>query len=619
MRLSELRGPADLKRLKHRDLDALAADIRAFLVEKVARTGGHLGPNLGVVELSIALHRVFDSPQDAILFDTGHQSYIHKLLTGRQAGFDQLRQVDGLSGYPSRSESEHDIIENSHASTALSWADGIATAWELTGELKRRHVVAVIGDGAMTGGLAWEAINNIAGKPDRPLVVVVNDNGRSYSPTIGGLASHLAALRASHQYEEVLGWGKRTVLRIPRFGRLVYRALHALKRGMGDLLLPQGMFQNLGLKYIGPVNGHDIAAVEHVLKLARDFDGPVLVHVITSKGKGYEPAELDEADKFHGIGAIDPLNGHPLKGPVRSWTDAFSDSLLEVGTERQDVVAITAAMLGPTGLEPFQKLFPSRTFDVGIAEQHALTSAAGMAFAGLHPVVAVYATFINRAYDQLLMDCAMHKAPVTVVLDRAGVTGDDGASHNGMWDLALLGSIPGLLMHAPRDGATLRSALRACVDYQTGPSVVRFPKGAVPLDVSTVEDFEGCALLKAGDTSRVIVGVGAFAQLALDTAELCGDGASVVSLTQVLPIPEDFISLVAKAQTVFVIEDGLVEGGVADRVRRILQERSINCEVHGFGVPRQFLAQATRGQVLDRIGLTAEQLSAQFAAVRTNR
>ncbi|MCL2553134.1 MAG: 1-deoxy-D-xylulose-5-phosphate synthase, partial [Actinomycetia bacterium] len=433
--LENIHSPRDLKALPEGRLDELAADIRQFLVQAVARTGGHLGPNLGVVELTIALHRVFDSPADRILWDTGHQAYVHKILTGRQ-DFSKLRSKGGLSGYPSRDESEHDVIENSHASTVLGWADGLAKANEV------RHcsdrVVAVIGDGALTGGMAWEALNNIAAARDRPLIIVVNDNERSYAPTIGGLANHLATLRTTDGYERFLSWGKQVLQQTPVVGRPLYESLHGAKKGFKDAFAPQGMFEDLGLKYLGPIDGHDIAAVESALRRARRFHGPVLVHCLTEKGRGYPAAEQDEADRFHTVGAMDPLTCLPLapsQGP--SWTSVFSDEMVRIGEERPDVVAITAAMLQPVGLEAFAKAHPNRVFDVGIAEQHAATSAAGLATGGLHPVVAVYATFLNRAFDQVLMDVALHKCGVTFVLDRAGVTGSDGASHNGMWDMSI--------------------------------------------------------------------------------------------------------------------------------------------------------------------------------------
>ncbi len=455
--LGAISGPEDLVAVPADELDDLARQVREFLVEKVSRTGGHLGPNLGVVELTIALHRVFVSPRDRIVFDTGHQAYVHKLLTGRH-DFSELKRRGGLSGYPSRAESVHDIVENSHASTALSWADGIAKAHQLRGETSR-HVVAVIGDGALTGGMAWEALNNIAAGRDRRLVIVVNDNGRSYAPTIGGLAHHLSTLRTTRGYERFLDWGKAALQRSGAPGRLAYEALHGVKKGLKDVVAPQGMFEDLGLKYLGPVDGHDIAEVEHALTRAREYGGPVIVHVITHKGNGYAPAENDTADHFHGIGRFDPETGVPVASSGTPWTSVFAEAVLDLAHTRADLVGITAAMMIPVGLDRFAQAYPERVFDVGIAEQHAVTSAAGMAFAGLHPVVAVYATFLNRAFDQVLMDAAMHKAGVTFVLDRAGVTGDDGASHHGMWDMSLMHLVPGLRLAAPRDAATLRAEL----------------------------------------------------------------------------------------------------------------------------------------------------------------
>ncbi|MES4833178.1 1-deoxy-D-xylulose-5-phosphate synthase, partial [Streptomyces anthocyanicus] len=459
--LENIRGPRDLKALSEAELGELSDEIRDFLVHAVARTGGHLGPNLGVVELTVALHRVFESPDDRILWDTGHQSYVHKLLTGRQ-DFSKLRSKGGLSGYPSREESAHDVIENSHASTVLGWADGLAKARQVQGE--RSHVVAVIGDGALTGGMAWEALNNIAAARDRPLIIVVNDNERSYAPTIGGLANHLATLRTTDGYERALAWGKDVLQRTPVVGHTVYEALHGAKKGFKDAFAPQGLFEDLGLKYLGPIDGHDIGAVESALRRAKRFHGPVLVHCLTEKGRGYEPALRDEEDHFHTVGVMDPLTCEPL-GPAGgpSWTSVFGEEIVRIGEERADVVAITAAMLHPVGLAPFAERFPDRVWDVGIAEQHAAVSAAGLATGGLHPVVAVYATFLNRAFDQLLMDVALHRCGVTFVLDRAGVTGVDGASHNGMWDMSVLQVVPGLRIAAPRDADQLRAQLREAV------------------------------------------------------------------------------------------------------------------------------------------------------------
>ena len=609
--LSTIRTPADVRALRPGQLDALAQEVRTFLVDQVARTGGHLGPNLGVVELTIALHRVFDSPRDTLVFDTGHQSYVHKLLTGR-TDFGALRRREGLSGYPSRAESEHDVVENSHASTALSWADGIAKANELQGR-SDRHVVAVIGDGALTGGMAWEALNNIAAAQDRRLVVVVNDNGRSYAPTIGGLAMHLDVLRTTQGYENVLSWGKRTLKRSGPPGRLAYDALHGLKKGIKDVVAPQGMFEDLGLKYVGPVDGHDEQAVERALRRAQAFGGPVIVHVITEKGRGYTPAEQDVADRFHAVGVIHPETGLPVAPSRFGWTSVFADEIVRIGRRRPDVVAVTAAMLQPVGLAPFAAEFPDRVFDVGIAEQHAATSAAGMAFGGLHPVVAVYATFLNRAFDQVLMDVALHRAGVTFVLDRAGLTGEDGASHNGMWDMAMLAIVPGLRLAAPRDEQTLRTALREAVDVDDAPTVVRYPKSALVESIPALEDLDGLDVLarhEAADaTARrvLVVGVGSMVGTGLQVAEqLAAHGVhvTVVDPRWVLPVPAALTKLVGEHDHVVTVEDGLVDGGVGAHLAQRAVEHGIVVPVQSFGVPRDFLPHATRDQLVTTLRLT---------------
>ncbi len=610
--LNSINSPQDLKKLSSAQIPILAREIREFLISKVSKTGGHLGPNLGVVELTIALHRVFDSPKDAIIWDTGHQSYVHKMFTGRLDKFGDLRKKDGISGYPSRSESEHDFVENSHASTALSWADGLARAFEQTGELKNRHVVAVVGDGSLTGGMSWEALNNIASQKHRPLVIVVNDNGRSYSPTIGGLSEHLAALRTNETYEKVLDWGKETLLRSP-IGRPVFEALHGMKKGIKDVFAPQGLFEDLGLKYIGPVNGHDEDLIENALQYAKRFHGPVMVHVITEKGKGYAPALEDEAEKFHATGVIDPATGKPVSASVTTWTSVFSDELVAIGKERKDIVAITAAMLGPTGLDKFAKEFPDRIYDVGIAEQHATTSAAGMALGGLHPVVAIYATFLNRAFDQLLLDVALHKAGVTFVLDRAGITGDDGASHNGMWDLSILQVVPNLMLAAPRDAQTLRELLRESVIVKDRPTVIRFPKGAIVSPVNVEERIEGIDILnKNGDEDVLVVSIGAMAHLANDVAQRLIDqglGVTVVDPRWIKPLPNYLVNLAARHRLIAVIEDNSRSGGTAASVSQFLRDRNIYTPQRDFGIPEKFLDHATRAQVLNEIGLTAQDIS----------
>jgi len=616
--LERISSPQDVRRLTTQQVDALAEEIRAFLVDQVSRTGGHLGPNLGVVELSIALHRVFDSPRDTIVFDTGHQAYVHKLLTGRR-DFSSLRRRGGMSGYPSRAESEHDVVENSHASTALSWADGIAKARQLRGETDR-HTVAVIGDGALTGGMAWEALNNIAAGVDRRLVVVVNDNGRSYAPTIGGLAQHLDSLRTTQGYESVLTWGKTTLRRSGPPGRLAYEALHGLKKGIKDVVAPQGMFEDLGLKYVGPVDGHDEQAVERALRRARAFGGPVIVHVITEKGRGYTPAEQDVADRFHAVGQIHPETGLPLAPSRFGWTSVFADEIVRIGRRRPDVVAITAAMLQPVGLAPFAAEFPERAFDVGIAEQHAATSAAGMAYAGLHPVVALYATFLNRAFDQVLMDVALHRAGVTFVLDRAGITGDDGASHNGMWDMAMLSIVPGLRLAAPRDEPTLRAALRQAVDIDDAPSVVRYPKGSMGDPIPALEDVDGVDVLARheGDGARVlVVGIGAMAGTALAVGELLaahGTAVTVVDPRWALPVPAALVKLAGEHDHVVTIEDGLVDGGAGALLGQRAREANVPTPVQSFGVPAVFLQHALRDEVMDELRLKPHDVAGDVLA-----
>ncbi len=610
--LPTIKDPADLRALPAERLPALAQEIRDFLVEKVSATGGHLGPNLGVVELTMALHRVFRSPEDAILWDTGHQAYVHKILTGRADAFDRLRQRGGLSGYPSRQESPHDIIENSHASTALSYADGLAKAWEQTGLLGTRHVVAVIGDGGLTGGMAWEALNNIAGS-DRQVVIVVNDNTRSYSPTIGGLAHHLSTLRTTKGYETFLSWGKKMLQRTPVVGEPIFGTLHGLKKGLRDVVLPQGMFEDLGLKYVGPVDGHDIGELEHALRRAKAYDGPVIVHAITQKGRGYAPAEQDTADHFHGIGVIDPDTGQPLSPGGPSWTGVFGDELVRIGHEHRNVVAVTAAMLAPTGLERFAQAFPGRTYDVGIAEQHALTSAAGLAYGGMHPVVAVYATFLNRAFDQVLMDCALHRAGVTIVLDRAGVTGDDGPSHNGMWDLSMLQVVPGLRIAAPRDEATLRAGLREAVAVDDAPTVVRFPKGALGAPIPALRRAAGLDVIaEQGQPDVLIVSVGSMAAVSLEVAEglrAQGVGVLVVDPRWVKPLPAGLVELARAAALVVVLEDGVRQGGVGSAVSQQLRDAQVDVPVRNLGIPVAFLDQGKRPEVMAEAGLTAQDIT----------
>ncbi|MFE6041373.1 1-deoxy-D-xylulose-5-phosphate synthase [Streptomyces sp. NPDC056452] len=619
--LESIKGPQDLKDLSGPELEELAGDIRAFLIRSVTRTGGHLGPNLGVVELTIALHRAFDSPVDRILWDTGHQSYVHKLLTGRQ-DFSKLRSKGGLSGYPSREESEHDVIENSHASTVLGWADGLAKAHEVRGS--HGHVVAVIGDGALTGGMAWEALNNIAAAKERPLIIVVNDNERSYAPTIGGLANHLAILRTTDGYERFLSWGKGVLQQTPVIGQPLYGSLHGAKKGFKDTFAPQGMFEDLGLKYVGPVDGHDTAAVESALNRAKRFHGPVLVHCITEKGRGYPPALADDADRFHTVGAMDPLTCEPLVVPAApSWTSVFGDEIARIGAERPDVVAITAAMLHPVGLTRFAEEFPDRVWDVGIAEQHAAVSAAGLATGGLHPVVAVYATFLNRAFDQLLMDVALHRCGVTFVLDRAGVTGVDGPSHNGMWDMSLLQVVPGLRIAAPRDADRLREELREALDVDDAPTVIRFPKESVGEPVAAIGRIGGMDVLhRAGKPDVLLVAVGVLAQVCLHAADLlagAGIRCTVVDPRWVKPVDDQLPALAAQHRLVAVVEDNSRAGGVGSAVGQALRDAGCDVPLRTFGIPEQFLAHAKRGEVLADIGLTPVEIAGRIGAALAGR
>ncbi len=617
--LESIAGPRDLKALDAEQMPVLAAEIRDYLIHAVSQSGGHLGPNLGVVELTIAVHRVFDSPRDRIVFDTGHQSYVHKLLTGRQAAFGSLRQRGGVSGYPSRAESEHDIVENSHASTSLSYADGLAKAYRLRGE-SDRTVVAIIGDGALTGGMAWEALNNIAASRDSRLVIVVNDNGRSYQPTIGGLANHLASVRVTQRYENVLDYIKTTLSRTPLVGPPVYETLHGIKKGIKDVLQPQVLFEDLGLKYLGPIDGHNEQLVENVLRRAGDYGGPVLVHVITRKGFGYELAEQNEEDCLHQVPPAVPVTGaqagtHPVASP-RTWSMVFGDELAAIGARRPDVVAITAAMLHPTGLAAFAQAFPDRVFDVGIAEQHAMTSAAGLAMGGLHPVVAIYATFLNRAFDQVLMDVALHKLPVTIALDRAGVTGPDGASHHGMWDGSILQMVPGLRIAAPRDATRIAELLNEAVGVNDGPTVLRYPKGTVGAEVEAVGQLGSMDVLHrpdgGGPPDVLLIGAGPMAGACLDAAGRLADqgiGVTVLDPRWVKPVDVAIAEAARQARLVVTVEDNGVAGGFGDAVCRLLREADVHTPVKTFGLPQQFLAHGKREEIMDETGLTPQHLA----------
>jgi 1-deoxy-D-xylulose-5-phosphate synthase len=608
--IERIRGPHDLKALDAAEVEVLGAEIRDFLVEKVARTGGHLGPNLGVVEITLALHRVFDSPKDRIIFDTGHQSYVHKIVTGRQDGFDRLKQSGGLTGYPSQVESEHDIVENSHASTALSYADGLAKAYALRGE--KRFVVPVVGDGALTGGMCWEALNNIASTAN-PMVIVVNDNGRSYSPTIGGLADHLAALRLNPGYEKVLDLVKDSLGRTPLVGAPLYEVLHGVKKGIKDAVAPQALFEDLGIKYVGPVDGHDVVALESALRRAKGYGGPVIVHAVTRKGYGYRPAEDDEDDCFHSPGAFDPQTGKPTAPSAVKWTGVFADELVALADERADIVGITAAMPGPTGIAKLMRRYPERAYDVGIAEQHAATSAAGLAIGGLHPVVAIYATFLNRAFDQVLLDVAMHRLPVTFVLDRAGITGPDGPSHYGMWDLSVFGVVPGLRIAAPRDAATLRAELREAVAIEDGPTLVRFPTGSVPADLPAIDRVGGVDVLtRSADADVLIVAVGAMAHTAVEVAARLaehGYGATVVDPRWVRPVPVELVGLAEAHRLVVTVEDGVRSGGVGDAVAKVLRDAGLTVPLRDVGIESGWHPHGSRAEVLAGLGLTAQDIA----------
>ena len=610
--LSSIHSPQDLRELTPDQLNELSLEIRSFLIEQVCQTGGHLGPNLGVIELTLAVHRVFDSPGDPIIFDTGHQSYVHKILTGRQDQFRTLRQRHGLSGYPSQAESEHDWVANSHASTALSYADGLAKAIRL--QRKPGTVVAFVGDGSLTGGMAWEALNNIAASDDLPLVIVVNDNGRSYTPTVGGVARHLTGLRTNPRYEQILELVKRSVSRAPLVGNAAYDILHGIKIGLKDMLAPQGLFSDLGLKYVGPIDGHDIAEVERALLQAKQFRGPVLVHCLTRKGNGFKAAEDHVEDHFHAVGKMNATTGKAIGGHSgQTWTELFSDELLQLGSQDERVVAITAAMVYPTGLHRFAQAFPDRCFDVGIAEQHAVTSAAGLAMGGLHPVVAVYSTFLNRAFDQVLMDVALHGCGVTFVLDRAGVTGPDGASHHGMWDMSILQVVPGLHLAAPRDGLRFREALARSLAIDDAPSVLRFPKDQVPPDMPAVDQLDGMDILLRTEQPRVlVVALGQLAGTAVAVGERLSDqgiGVTVVDPVWALPVNPALSALASDHDLVITIEDNGVVGGYGSRLAQELRSAGVDTAVREFGIPQEFLPHGGRAELLKEIGLTPQHIA----------
>ncbi|MFW0155258.1 1-deoxy-D-xylulose-5-phosphate synthase [Rothia sp. P6271] len=634
--LENISSPEDLRSLSRDQMNTLAQEIREFLIKHVAQTGGHLGPNLGVVELTLGIHRVFNSPEDSIIFDTGHQSYVHKLVTGRQ-DFQTLRQKGGLAGYPDRSESIHDIVESSHASSSLSWADGISRAHALQGK-SEHYTVALIGDGALTGGMAWEAVNNIAADKNRRVVIIVNDNGRSYAPTVGGFANHMAELqqefqkhldsvRLDRRYDRTLDKMRRGLQSTGPLGQMLYRGLHGMKAGLKDIVVPNGLFEDLGMKYVGPIDGHDQEAVEQALKSAKNFAGPVIVHAITEKGHGYAPARAHEDDQFHAVGKIDPNTGMPLSSSGgQSWTSVFAQEIKDIADEREDIVGITGAMLIPVGLKPMAQAHPERVIDVGIAEQHAVAMSAGLAYGGLHPVIALYATFLNRGFDQLLMDVALHKAGVTIVLDRSGITGPDGPSHHGMWDLALLQFIPGLYLAAPRDELTLREELREAVNINNAPTVIRYPKGTVGAPIAAIERCEdGVDVLarngdrdeRTGQRDVLIVSVGALAPLALEVSEALAQAqvtSTVIDPRWVMPVADSVVDAAREHRIVVVLEDGVRAGGVGARIRQVMRSHGVDTALNEVGLPVEFIAHASRGEIFEDVGLTVEKITADTLA-----
>ena len=617
--LENIKHPRDLDGLSLEQLEQLAQDIREFLIREVAQSGGHLGPNLGVVELTIALHRVFHSPEDPFIWDTGHQSYVHKLLTGRQ-DFSKLRQMGGLAGYPQRAESEHDIVESSHASSSLSWAEGISRAYTLAGK-KNRHVIAVVGDGALTGGMTWEALNNISDDNNRNLVIVVNDNGRSYAPTIGGMARFLGSVRTQRSYRILRGGSETLFNMFGAPGKALYRGIRGGVRGfLSRFANNEALYSNLDIKYLGPIDGHNLSDLERALRQAKSYRQPVIVHVITEKGRGFEPARNDEADQFHAVGQIDPVTGEPVSsGGSVGWTDVFARAMVAEADKNDTVVGITAAMLRPTGLYDMAKKYPNRVLDVGIAEQHAVASAAGLSYGGLHPVVAIYATFINRAFDQVLMDVALHKAGVTFVLDRAGVTGPDGASHHGMWDLAVLQVVPGIRIAAPRDGERLAEELHEAIAVDNAPTVIRFPRGSVSPELPAIRrTSDGVDVLReAAHKDVLIVAVGPMATLAMEVASRLGDqgiGATVVDPRWVVPVASSIVEMARDHRIVVSIEDGTRVGGVGTRIRQELRRAGVDTAVDEIGLPDEFLDHGSRGEILAQAGLTAQDIARNLVA-----
>ena len=641
--LPRIETPADLRSLSHEELAELAEEIRAFIVESVTTTGGHLGSNLGVVELTLALHRVFESPRDALLWDTGHQAYIHKLVTGRRYGFRSLRQRGGLSGYPNRAESDHDWIENSHASTVLSYAHGLASAWALEGQLAGaggdRRIVAVVGDGALTGGMAYEALNNL-GHSGRRVLIVLNDNGRSYAPTVSFLSRGVTSLRLNPTYVQTRQ-RLRTILRdIPGVGDLAYSGVHGLTSALREVVTPHIFFETLGVRYAGPIDGHDVAQTEQALQRAAEWEGPMVVHVLTQKGRGYTPAEEDEVQCLHDVKAT----AHPLattapprvsarparpselhrrpeppetsSGAAITYTDAFTRALIRVAERRPEVVALTAAMPGPTGLLPFQSRFPDRFFDVGIAEQHEVTAAAGMAMGGLRPVVAVYSTFLSRAFDQMNLDVALHRLPVVFALDRAGITGDNGPSHHGIFDLVLSLAVPGMTVLAPSSAEDLEAMLEAAIDLD-GPVTIRYP--STPARHAEQGRGLNARLVRQGDGSVCLLGVGKLleaCEAAADELEATGIDATLWDVRAVSPPDEAMVADAAHHALVITAEDGLRTGGagsfLSDAIARAADEADRTAPpVVSLGIPRAFIPQDKPDALLAELGLDGPGIAAR--------
>ena len=616
--LETISSPEDLRRLDQSQLAQLAQEVRAFLVEQTSRSGGHLSPNLGVVELTFALHRVFESPKDAIVWDTGHQAYVHKIVTGRAKDFARLRQAGGLSGYPSRQESEHDLVENSHASTSLSYALGIAEA--RLRKKKAGHVVAVIGDGALTGGMAYEALNQIAHLQPPNLIIVINDNGRSYAPTVGGLARHLSQLRIDPRYERIKVEISRLLSGLPLVGSTADQAAYRVKESLKQLLQPSTVFESLGIKYAGVVDGHDEAELEAVFARAKKLREPVVVHVVTEKGHGYGPAVEDEIDKLHGVGAFDPLTGRPRSTDL-TYTDVFGEALMDAATRRPEVCAITAAMASSTGLLNFAKEFPDRFFDVGICEQHAVTFAAGLAMSGMRPVVCIYSTFLARAFDQTIMDVALHKLPVVFVIDRAGVTGPDGSSHHGVFDLSYLRLIPNLRVAAPADATELCALLETALDLD-GPIAIRYPKGPVPatpdLPVEPLPVGRWEERRKGSDAA--IFAVGRMVEVATEAAErlaLQGVECTVVNARWIKPIDPRIVDWARRHPVVLTVEDNVGAGGFGGAVLEALAPHGLAGRVRNLALPDQFLPQGKAADILRANGLDAAGIAqATYNAIK---